>query len=199
MSRLGKKPIVVPSGVTLKIDAAKRLAEVKGPKGQLSWLYPAGFDIKEINGPSGPSVHVTPLGLPTAPVASPQARALWGLVWAKLQTMIRGVASGYSISMEIHGVGFKARQEGTNLILTLGASHPINYPLPPGISVAIDPKQTSLTISGFNKELVGRVASSLQALYPPEPYKGKGIRYSGEHILRKAGKAAASAGAGAKK
>ena len=199
MSRLGKKPITLPSGVTFKNDQGKRWAEVKGPKGQLAWVYPAGFEMKETKGASGAFISVIPQAGTDLKVLTSETRALWGLTWAKISAMVQGVSSGFSISMEIHGVGFKVRQEGTALIFTLGASHPINFPLPPGISVAIDPKQTLMTISGFDKELVGRMASSMQALYPPEPYKGKGVRYAGEHIVRKAGKAAASAGAGAKK
>jgi large subunit ribosomal protein L6 len=113
--------------------------------------------------------------------------------------MVQGVTQGFSRVLEIQGVGYKARSEGAQIVLTLGASHPIVYSVPAGVTVSIDPKQTTVTISGCDKELVGLVASSIRSKKPPEPYKGKGIRYSGEHIIRKAGKATAASGAGSAK
>ncbi|MBI4064049.1 MAG: 50S ribosomal protein L6 [Elusimicrobia bacterium] len=197
MSRLGKRPVVLPAGVSAAVRHDDRVVEIKGPKGTLKWVYPAGVKVSQAGDGSNQAISVVPEAK-IETLEGPQ-RALWGLTRSKIAGMVAGVAQGFTKTLEIQGVGYKARLEGHKLVLSLGNSHPINFEIPSGATITVDPKQTLLTIAGSDKELVGRVAGVLRALKPPEPYKGKGIRYAGEHIIRKAGKAAATAGTGAKK
>ncbi len=199
MSRLGKKPIFLPSGVSLSISAEDRQIEVKGAKGLLKWKYPAEISLKESKGEQGARLDVSLEAAHKGELIDKKSKALWGLAWSKINSMTQGVFKSFVLTLEIHGIGFKAQVEGQKIIFALGASHPIIYHVPVGVTVSVDPKQTILTISGCDRELTGQVASDIRALRPPEPYKGKGIRYAGEVIVRKAGKSAAVAGSGGAK
>jgi large subunit ribosomal protein L6 len=174
MSRIGKKPIELPAKVIVKI-AADGAVNVEGPKGKLAWKLPSGVTGKV----AGTTV--------TVECASPQARALHGLSRALISNMVVGVANGYVKDLEIQGVGFKAAVKGEVLQLNLGYSHEINHAIPAGIKVTVT-DQTKVRIEGIDKKLVGQVASDVRGYYPPEPYKGKGVRYVGEKIIRKEGK-----------
>ena len=182
MSRIGKKPIVIPSGV--KVNKTDNAVKVTGPKGELSAVvHPAiGCEVK------GYTLSVT-----RSSEAKPH-RALHGLWRALLQNMVTGVTAGYTRKLELVGVGYRAELKGKKLQLMLGFSHPILFAPPEGIKIET-PSQTNITISGIDKQLVGQVAAKIRSFRPPEPYKGKGVKYEGEFIRRKAGKAAAAAGA----
>lgn len=184
MSRIGKKPISIPKGVEVKID--KSLIAIKGPKGEL------GFKIHP---------HIT-LALAdnqvTVTVLDPEVkedRALWGLYGSWIKNMILGVTAGFEKKLEINGIGFRAQVSGDKLVLNLGFSHPVEFVLPKGIAAKVE--KNIVSVSGIDKQLVGETAARLRALKPPEPYKGKGIKYIDEVIIKKAGKAAKAAGAGA--
>ena len=176
MSRIGKKPVVIPAGV--KIDLKEDRIDVQGPKGKLSRSIPdtvlVSMDADAIN---------------VEPVQSARRdTAMQGLYRSLIFNMVEGVTNGFSKVLEINGVGYRADVQGSMLNLALGYSHPIAYPLPDGISVDVE-KQTKLTVSGIDKELVGATAAKIRSFRGPEPYKGKGIKYADERILRKAGKA----------
>jgi large subunit ribosomal protein L6 len=179
VSRIGRKPIVIAKGVT--VSKSERRVAVKGPKGELSaQMHPSiGLEIKDsevlVSRPSDQKEH----------------RALHGLWRALIQNMITGVTDGYAKKLEIVGVGYRAELKGKNLQLLIGYSHPIIFGPPEGIKIEA-PTQTSIIVSGTDKQLVGLVAAKIRSFRPPEPYKGKGIKYEGEYIRRKAGKAAAS-------
>lgn len=178
MSRVGKKPIAMPSGVDAKVESGK--VTVKGPLGEISIAVNPKLTIKKENN----NLVVT------RPSDQKVYRELHGLTRNLLANMVTGVSKGYEKTLEIAGVGYKtALVKGENLMLSLGFSHPVLYPLPKGIKATVDPKQTVITIKGFDKQLVGQVAANLRGLKLPEPYKGKGIRYSTEVIHRKEGKA----------
>lgn len=174
MSRIGKKPIELPAKVSVKIGADGAV-NVEGPKGKLAWKLPGGV----IGKVEGTTV--------TVECASPGAHALHGLSRALINNMVIGVVDGYTKDLEIQGVGFKAALKGDVLQLNLGYSHEINHPIPSGIKVTVT-DQTKVRIEGIDKKLVGQVASDVRGYYPPEPYKGKGVRYVGEKIIRKEGK-----------
>ena len=178
MSRIGKKPVQVPNGVTVEIKGDQIAA--KGPQGELSRTLPAGITaaLKE--------------GLVVVDRASdePYHRALHGLTRTLVSNMLEGVAKGYSRALEIQGVGYKAEATKTGLTLTVGLSHPVKYPAPPGIKLTVE-NNVLVKVAGPSKELVGQVAAELRSIRPPEPYKGKGIRYQGEQVRRKAGKTGA--------
>ena len=176
MSRVGKQPVVLPSGVEVTIKDMK--IEVKGPKGFLSReLHP----LVKVNQEDGKIV--------VAPVDdSLKARGLWGLFRSLIANMVDGVSKGYSKVLEINGVGYRAETAGDVLKLTLGFSHPVEFTLPEGISASVE-KNTVITLSGIDKELLGQTAATIRAFRPPEPYKGKGIKYAEETIRRKVGKA----------
>jgi len=178
MSRVGKKPIPIPSGVTVTIQSPQ--VTVKGPKGTLSRsLYPA-CRVEEEDG-----------YLVVTRVSDDRVqRSMHGLTRALLANMIVGVSTGFSKDLEIVGVGYKAEVKGKTLVLTLGFSHPINYDIPEGISIETA-EPTKIKVSGADREKVGQVAAEIRGFRPPEPYKGKGVKYAGEHIQRKAGKSAA--------
>lgn len=181
MSRIGKKPILIPQGVDVKIDG--RDVSVKGPKGELFLKVP--FDIKaEIK---DGQISVAALK------ESKSASALWGTVRVLISNMIEGVEKGYEKKLEVQGVGYKANLEGENLVLALGFSHPVKFEKEKDINFSV--AKNIITISGPDKEKVGQLAAKIRAKKPPEPYKGKGIRYVGEYVRRKAGKkVVASAG-----
>jgi large subunit ribosomal protein L6 len=175
MSRIGKKPIAIPSGVTLTVDG--QTITVKGPKGQLSWTVAEEIVITQEGGE-----------LTLAPREDTQrARAMWGLSRTLVGNMVEGVTNGFERTLELVGVGYRAAMKGSNLSLQLGFSHDIDLPAPQGITFAV-PKQTEIKISGIDKQAVGEIAARIRKIRPPEPYKGKGVRYAGEKVRRKEGK-----------
>ena len=175
MSRIGKLPVAVPPKVKVEIKGQKVFAE--GPKGKLDLELPRRITVKLENG----NVLVTRDG------DDAEAKALHGLSRSLVYNMISGVAEGFVKKLEIQGVGFKAAVQGKLVNLSLGYSHPVNYPIPDQIKVTVE-ESTKLTIEGPSKQVVGLVASEIRAFYPPEPYKGKGVRYSDEKVVRKEGK-----------
>jgi large subunit ribosomal protein L6 len=178
MSRIGKKPVAIPAGVSISLDGMK--VTVKGPKGELTSTFPSDVSISM----EGTEVVVAPA------VDTPFARAMHGTVRSLINNMVQGVTTGYSRQLEIQGVGFKANVQGTNLNLALGYSHPIDFTIPDGITIKVT-DNTNILVSGADKHMVGQVSARIRAYYPAEPYKGKGVRYKGEHVRRKAGKAVA--------
>jgi large subunit ribosomal protein L6 len=183
MSRVGKKPILIPDKVKVTLKDGQILVE--GPLGKLSRTLSPETKV-EVN---DKEVHVNRLD------DEPRDRALHGLTRALIQNMVTGVSAGFSKELDIQGVGYRAEVRGSNLNLSLGFSHPMEVPIPEGIKIKVD-KQTHLVISGYDKIQVGQLASDLRKIRPPEPYKGKGVRYSNEVVKRKAGKAAAGASSG---
>lgn len=182
MSRIGKQSIKIPAGV--KVSNKDNVYSFEGPKGKLSQAIPHGIQLKI----DGDHINVTrDDNVEGAP-------ALHGLTRTLVANSVHGVASGYTKGLEINGVGYRAAVQGQSLNLTLGFSHPVVYQLPVGITAKVD-ANTKITISGADKKAIGEVAAQIRGLKPVEPYQGKGIRYAGEHVIRKAGKAA---GAGAK-
>jgi large subunit ribosomal protein L6 len=175
MSRIGKQPIVIPPKVKVEVKGQK--VSVEGPKGKLNFDLPHHTSLKV----EGGNVLVSRQG------DDAQARALHGLSRALINNMVKGVSEGFVKKLEIQGVGFKAAVQGKTVNMTLGYSHPINYPIPDQIKVVVE-ENTKITIEGPDKQVVGQVASELRSFYPPEPYKGKGVRYVGEHVQRKEGK-----------
>lgn len=177
MSRIGKKPIAIPQGVTINV-AEGNLVTVKGPKGTATRQFDPELEISQEDGtltvgrPSDESHH----------------RALHGLSRQLLDNMVTGVSTGYEKRLEITGTGYRAEMDGQNLRLSLGYSHDIIVVPPPGVSFTVDNRGATLIIAANNKELIGQIAADIRKLRPPEPYKGKGIRYAGEVIRRKAGK-----------
>jgi len=182
MSRVGRKPISVPSGVTVQIEEFK--VTVKGPNGTLEELIPHGFAVENNAGV-----------LSVKQVRSKDG-ALFGTIRARVNNAVSGVSAGFTKQLDIVGLGFKANVEGEKLTLALGKSHPVIFMIPKGIKVAVDPKTQRVSVSGSFKDQVGQVAAAIRKLRPPEPYKATGIRYVGEHIVRKAGKTAAGVGGG---
>jgi len=175
MSRIGKQPITIPDKV--KVDVKGQKVLVEGPKGKLDFELPR----RTIAKVDGKNVLVTRDG------DDAEARALHGLSRSILNNMVKGVSEGFVKKLEIQGVGFKAAVQGKNVNLSLGYSHPLNYPIPDQIKVTVE-ENTKVTIEGPNKQVVGQVAAEIRSFYPPEPYKGKGVRYSDEHVVRKEGK-----------
>lgn len=175
MSRIGKKSITIPKGVEIKVD--KNVVSVKGPKGSLHKTFSTDVDISTQEG----AISVSSMG------SDKHFSALHGLTRTLISNMIEGVNNGYEKVLEISGVGYKSMLQGRNVILNLGYSHQITYPLPDGIDATIE-KQTVISLKGADKELLGQVAANIRGKRPPEPYKGKGIKYKNEKIIRKAGK-----------
>ncbi len=175
MSRIGKAPIAIPSGVDVTISGQH--VTVKGPKGTLSRVIPGEIVVRKEDD--------TRLG--ERPNDERQNRSLHGLSRTLVSNMVIGVTDGFTKELEIVGVGYRAEAQGANLRLALGFSHPVNVPAPDGITFEI-PVQTRVIVKGIDKELVGQVAANIRSIRKPEPYKGKGVRYAGERILRKAGK-----------
>lgn len=174
MSRIGKKIIELPAKVSVKIGADGKV-NVEGPKGKLAWTLPSGVTGKV----DGTKVTVA--------CDSPAANALHGLSRALINNMVVGVANGYVKELEIQGVGFKAAVKGDVIQLNLGYSHEINHQIPAGVKVTVT-DNTKVRIEGIDKQIVGQLAAEVRGYYPPEPYKGKGVRYVGEKIIRKEGK-----------
>lgn len=177
MSRIGKKPIVLPKGVT--VDIKDNTIKVKGPKGELARTFRPEVSVAMENG----QVVVARSS------EARQTRALHGTTRAVLNNMITGVSDGFTKILQVEGVGYKAEMKGKQLVMSLGYSHPIVVDPPNGIAFGCNEKERTITISGIDREVVGQVAANLRAWRPPEPYKGKGLRYLGEQIKRKAGKA----------
>lgn len=176
MSRIGKQPIVLPENTTLTLQNG--IVEVKGPKGILVRPVPAGVTVEVKEG----AVVITPKN-----VKDTFGQAMWGTARAILANLVKGVNEGFSKTLEIQGVGYKASMKGKDVMnLDLGFSHPVEIKLPQGIEAKIE--GLKITISGIDKELVGQMAAEIRKIRKPEPYKGKGIRYEGEHVRRKAGK-----------
>jgi len=176
MSRIGKKPIELPAKVKVNVSSEGAVT-VEGPKGKLDWKLP-----HHITGQMKENHFIVERANDDR-----QVRALHGLSRSLINNMIVGVSQGFTRDLEIHGVGFKAAVQGNVLNLSLGFSHPINFPIPEGIKVTVA-DNTKVKVEGIDKHLVGQVAADIRGYYPPEPYKGKGVRYSGEHIERKEGK-----------
>ena len=176
MSRIGNKPVEIPDKVKISIDQSGRVA-VEGPKGKLNWKLPKG-----IKGDVGEKE----LSL-SRNAATRSVKALHGLSRALINNMVMGVSKGFTKNLEIEGVGFKAAVQGKSLNLNLGFSHPVLFPIPPEIKITVT-DNTKIAIEGVDKKTVGQVAADIRRYYPPEPYKGKGVRYAGEQIRRKEGK-----------
>jgi large subunit ribosomal protein L6 len=177
MSRIGKKPVPIPKGVTITIDGTT--VTVKGPKGELQRTFTDGMKFTIEND----QVVIE------RPSEEKPVRALHGLTRALLANMVQGVTEGFRKTLEIVGVGYRAEKKGKNLVLNVGYSHPVEYPEPAGITLTT-PAPTVIAVEGIDKQKVGQVAAELREYRPPEPYKGKGIRYQGEQVRRKAGKTA---------
>ena len=182
MSRIGHKTIPVPSGVKIVLQDGR--VEVQGPKGKLSIAVPHGITFEQKD------------GVLTAKRATEEHRALHGLARALVANAVHGVTSGFKKELDIVGVGYRAELKGKIVSFALGKSHPIEFPIPEGIQVAVD-KQTHVVVSGADKGQVGQVAANMRALRPPDPYKQKGVRITGERLKKKAGKAGAKAGGAA--
>lgn len=180
MSRIGRKPIAVPSGVKIAVQAGR--VDVQGPKGKLAIPLPRGIEVQQKD------------GVLTAVRPSDEYRAVHGLARALLANAVKGVTEGFKKELDIVGVGYRAEVKGKAVNLALGYSHPIEFPIPEGISITVD-KQTHVVVSGADKAQVGQVAANLRALRPPDPYKQKGLRITGERLKKKAGKAGAKTGA----
>jgi large subunit ribosomal protein L6 len=178
MSRIGKVPVAIPKGVDVKIDRNEIV--VKGPKGQLQLVIPQRVTVNS----EGGAVTVVRHG------DDKQARAYHGLAQRLIRNMVTGVTDGFSRELEIQGVGYRAAMDGEKLTMQLGYSHPIVYDPPKGVQIQV-PKPTSILVSGYDKQKVGQVAAEIREKRPPEPYKGKGIRYAGEYVRRKVGKTGA--------
>ncbi len=181
MSRIGRKPVPVPKGVTVTVNGNE--VKVKGPKGELARAFREEVSIKQEDG----ALHVERRG------DERRVRALHGLSRALLNNMVVGVSAGFSKVLQIEGVGYRAELKGKDLVMALGYSHPVVVPPPQGITFAVDEKARTITISGPDKEQVGQVTADIRKWRKPEPYKGKGLRYLGEQIRRKAGKAGKAA------
>jgi large subunit ribosomal protein L6 len=177
VSRVGKMPVPVPTGVTVKIDPGNLLT-VQGPKGELKQQFPVDMAFEQTAG----QVQVT------RPTDQKNHRALHGLSRALLNNMVVGVSAGFKVVLDVEGVGYRAAMLGQNLVALVGYSHPVETVPPAGISFAVDKTGRQITITGIDKQVVGQIAAQIRALRPPEPFKGKGIRYSGEIVRRKAGK-----------
>ncbi len=180
MSRIGKQPITLPKGVEVRIDGVD--VTVKGPRGQLSQRIHAELALEQQDGQL----------LVKRPTDQPRHRAMHGLYRTLIANMVTGVSEGFSRTLEMQGVGYRAQMQGTNLVLNIGFSHPVEVPPPANIEFEVD-GTSKIIIKGINKELVGQVAADVRKIRPPEPYKGKGIRYAGEYVRRKAGKAGKAA------
>ena len=175
MSRVGKKPVPVPSGVTATVDG--QMVKMKGTKGELSFLVPAEVSVAVEDG----AVAVQPRD------QSKDARAKWGLSRAQVANLVEGVSKGFEKRLEINGVGYKAAVAGKVLKLSLGYSHDIDYEIPAGVTI-VTPRPTEVIVTGIDKQVVGQTAAEIRDYRGPEPYKGKGVKYAGEFIFRKEGK-----------
>ncbi len=179
MSRIGKLPVSLPGGVSLSIQ--KTDVEVKGPKGTLRTPLPPGIGCRVEGGRA----------VLTRSTEQKRERAFHGMARALLANAVKGVSEGFSRDLEIQGIGYKAQLQGKRLEMALGFSHPVVYPVPEGVSIAVDTKAGRISITGADKQKVGQVAAEIRGIKPPEPYKGKGIRYVGEYVKKKVGKTGA--------
>ena len=175
MSRIGKKPVAVPSGVNATVDC--QLVKVKGAKGELSFVVPENVSVSHADG----AISVMPRD------ETKRARAMWGMSRSQVANLVQGVTAGYEKKLEINGVGYKAAIAGPVLKLSLGFSHDVDYPIPQGIQITT-PKPTEIVVTGIDKQKVGQIAAEIREFRGPEPYKGKGVKYVGEFIFRKEGK-----------
>jgi large subunit ribosomal protein L6 len=181
MSRIGKQPITLPRGVDVRIEGT--LVTVKGPKGELSQAIDPDITVAQEDG----QITVS------RPSDQPRHRAMHGLYRTLISNMVTGVNDGFARTLEMHGVGYRAQMQGKNLVLNIGFSHPVDIAPPANIDFEVD-GTSKIIVKGANKEQVGQVAADIRKIRPPEPYKGKGIRYEGEYVRRKAGKAGKAAG-----
>ena len=178
MSRIGRKPIAIPKGVTVKIEG--NTVVVQGPKGKLDTALPTGIKVEQRDG------HIVAIR------ENDSQAAVHGLARALVNNAVEGVTKGWTRELEIVGIGYRAEMKGKGtVVFSLGYSHPIEYPLPGGVEAAIDPKQTKISLSGIDRQKVGQVAAEMRALRPPDPYKNKGVRYAGERLKKKVGKTGA--------
>jgi large subunit ribosomal protein L6 len=178
MSRIGKKPIAVPGGV--KVNILGNVVSVQGPNGKLDTSVPGGIKVEQKDG------HLVAIR------ENDSQAALHGLARALVFNAVEGVTNGWKKELEIVGIGYRVELKGKGtVVFTLGYSHPIEFPLPSGVEVAVDPKQTRLTVSGIDRQKVGQVAADMRSLRPPDPYKNKGVRYVGERLKKKVGKTGA--------
>ena len=178
MSRIGRKPILLPKGVTVKVEG--NIAAVQGPKGKVDALIPTGIRLEQKDGEL------------LAVRENDSQAAVHGLARALVNNAVEGVTKGWTRELDIVGIGYRAELKGKSMVVfTLGFSHPIEYPLPSGIEVGVDPKQTHLTVTGIDRQKVGQVAAEMRSLRPPDPYKNKGVRYTGEQLKKKVGKTGA--------
>lgn len=177
MSRVGKNPIKVASGV--KVNLADGLVRVEGPKGKLSFKIPSGIVLK-----------IEPTSIQVQLASEDQSSAIQGTIRSQIQNMVTGVSEGFTRELDIVGVGYRAAAKGKVLALTVGYSHPVDFDIPEGVTARVD-GNTHVVLTGADKGQLGMVADKIRGVRPPEPYQGKGIRYTNEHIVRKAGKAAA--------
>lgn len=175
MSRIGKKPVVIPQGVEVNLNG--QILAAKGPKGELAVTLSEYVSVAQ----NDDGVTVTPID------KTQTARSFWGLSRSLVQNIVTGVSEGFSRKLMLQGVGYRAQVQGTTLKLSLGFSHDVDFPVPEGIKVEC-PSQTEIVITGIDKQKVGQVASEIRSYRPPEPYKGKGVRYDGEYVFRKEGK-----------
>lgn len=182
MSRIGRKPIEVPKGVSVELDRAE--VRVKGPKGSLRVPLPAGTRVEKQDGRL------------LAHRENDEQAAVHGLLRSLVANAVHGVTQGFEKHLDIVGIGYRAEVKGKTVVFTLGFSHPIEFPIPEGLSIAVE-KQTHLVVTGADRQQVGQAAAEIRGLRPPDPYKNKGIRYSGERLKKKVGKAAAAAAGGA--
>jgi large subunit ribosomal protein L6 len=185
LSRMGKKPVVLPDKV--KAEVKNQILSVSGPAGTVSVEIISGFNVAVAGG----KITVQP------ETATESSKKLHGLLRGLVKNAVQGSATGFSKTLEIYGMGYKAQADGTNLTLQVGYSHPVKMVIPRGLKVTLDKQQTIITIAGADKQQVGQFAAQVRAQRPPEPYNATGIRYQGEHIIRKAGKAAVAAGGAA--
>ena len=181
MSRIGKKEIGLPEKVEIKVGDASNLT-VEGPKGKLEWALPEGIGIEQEDG----AVRVTRAS------EDRKVRAMHGTARSLVANMVEGVSNGFVKELEVQGVGFRAAVKGSALDLSLGFSHPVLHPIPSELKVSVE-DNTKIKVEGIDKQLVGQFAADVRSYYPPEPYKGKGVRYKGEYVRRKAGKTGAKA------
>jgi large subunit ribosomal protein L6 len=175
MSRIGKKPVAIAAGVTANVEG--QTVKMKGPKGAMSLVLPDDVAVKMDKG----AIKVDPRS------ETKRARAMWGTSRTLVANLVAGVTKGFEDKLEITGVGYRATVQGKNLQIALGYSHDVIYPIPEGIAI-VTPKPTEILITGIDKQKVGQVAAEIRGFRPPEPYKGKGVRYAGEYIFRKEGK-----------
>jgi large subunit ribosomal protein L6 len=176
MSRIGKQPVSIPGGVDIKINGSE--VSVKGPKGQLQWRVPQSVTVAVKDGK---------IYFQRQDDSKPK-KALHGLARSIVANMVAGVVNGFKRELELHGVGYRAQVQGNKLVFSLGYSHPVEYELPAGIKAEVDKKQTQISLTGIDKQLVGQTAANLKELRLPDAYKGKGVRYADERIKLKAGK-----------